>query len=95
MKKDTLILLGLVGLGLYLYYRKKASATTTAPVERIKATAVNPNSPENNTGAVDIDKTGAPILQTLDARGNVIENQVQAHFSLSGYKKLGSIPNTI
>jgi hypothetical protein len=94
MKKDTLILLGLVGIGLYLYYRNKKQAATT-PVERIKATAVNPNSPENNTGVVDIDKTGAPILQTLDARGNVIENQVQAHFSLSGYKKLGSIPNTI
>lgn len=94
MKKDTLILLGLVGIGLYLYYRNKKQSAT-APVERIKATAVNPNSPENNTGVVDIDKTGAPIVQTLDARGNVIESQIQAHFSLSGYKKLGSIPNTI
>jgi hypothetical protein len=93
MKKDTLILLGLVGIGLYLYYRKKSS--TMAPAQQIVPNAYNPNSPENNTGVQSIDTTGAPILQTLDIRGNVVENQVSAHFSLSGYKKLGSIPNTI
>jgi hypothetical protein len=93
MKKDTLILLGLVGIGLYLYYRKKSSVF--APTKQIMPTAYNPNSPVNNTGLQDIDNTGAPILQTLDIRGNEVENQVSAHFSLSGYKKLGSIPNTI
>jgi len=94
MKKETLILLGIVGLGLYLYYRNK-NASASVLTERIAPTSVNPNSPVNNTGVQTIDTTGAPILQTLDARGNVIDNQVQAHFSLSGYKKLGSIPNTI
>ena len=94
MKKDTLILLGLVGIGLYLYYRNKKSSVIETD-KRIKPTAINPNSPENNTGVIDIDKTGAPIVQTLDARGNVNMNQISAHFSLSGYRKLGSIPNTI
>ena len=94
MKKDTLILLGIVGLGLYLYYRNK-NLSSSVYTEKIKSTSVNPNSPVNNTGVQDIDKSGAPIQQSLDIRGNVVENQVSAHFTLSGYKKLGSIPITI
>jgi len=93
MKKQTLILLGIVGVGLYLYYRNKNKSVVTAQSDY--PTAPNPVAPINNTGLQDIDKTGAPILQSLDIRGNVVENQVSAHFSLSGYKKLGTIPNTI
>jgi len=84
MKKETLILLGIVGLGLYLYYRKKG--TTTAQINY--PTAPNPAAPSNDTGV--------PIVQTLDANNQLIaDNSYRAHFSLSGYKKLGNIPNTI
>jgi hypothetical protein len=84
MKKETLILLGIVGLGLYLYYRKKGS--TTAQLNY--PTATNPAAPSNDTGV--------PIVQTLDASSQAIaDNSYRAHFSLSGYKKLGNIPNTI
>ena len=88
---QTLLILGIVGVGLYLYYRNKNKVLTQTDYP----TAPNPAAPINNTGIQNIDKTGAPILQTLDIRGNAVENQVSAHFSLSGYKKLGTIPNTI
>ena len=84
MKKETLILLGIVGLGLYLYYRKKSTTTATLNYP----TATNPVAPVN--------ETGVPVVQTLDAAAQLIaDNNYRAHFSLSGYKKLGNIPNTI
>jgi hypothetical protein len=88
MKKDTLFLLGLVGLGLYLYYRHKK------PVLQDK-TASNTNS------SIPVNETGVPIEQKLDIRQNydvrnqLNDNDYTAYFSLSGYKKLGNIPNTI
>jgi hypothetical protein len=84
MKKETLILLGIVGLGLFLYYRNKKSMIVTNSVPA----GVDPNTPVNDTGV--------PKLQMLDARGQAIDqNSYRAYFSLSGYKKLGNIPNTI
>ena len=81
---QTLILLGIVGLGLYLYYRKKGSATALLNYP----TAPNPAAPSKDTGV--------PIVQTLDINNQLIaDNSYRAHFSLSGYKKLGNIPNTI
>jgi len=77
MKKETLLLLGIVGLGLYLYYRNKKSVIIPG-----NSTATIPNVPVNDTGV--------PIEQKLDAN-----DSYRAYFSLSGYKKLGNIPNTI
>jgi len=83
MKKETLLLLGVVGLALYLFYKNKKSAIVTSDT-----TAIIPNVPINDTGV--------PKEQMLDARGQAIdENSYRAYFSLSGYKKLGNIPNTI
>jgi len=84
MKKETLILLGIVGLGLFLYYRNKKSMIVANSVPA----GADPNAPVNDTGV--------PKLQMLDARGQAIDqNSYRAYFSLSGYKKLGNIPNTI
>jgi hypothetical protein len=82
MKKETLLLLGIVGLGLYFFYKNKKSVIVPSG-----ATA-NPNEPQNDTGT--------PIEQKLDANSRLIaDNSYRAYFSLSGYKKLGNIPNTI
>ena len=84
MKKETLILLGIVGIGLYLYYKNKNNVTA----QPNNPTAPNPAAPSNDTGK--------PIVQTLDVASQIIaDNNYRAHFSLSGYKKLGNIPNTI
>jgi len=82
MKKETLILLGIIGLGYYLYYRNKKTMpqNTTEP-------ALNP--------AIPVNETGVPINQTLDAKNQAIDYDYRAYFSLSGYKKLGNVPNTI
>jgi hypothetical protein len=87
MKKETLILLGIVGVGLYLYYRNKNKITTVTN----NSTAINPSAPSNNTGVPSV-----IIPQTLDANAQILaDNSYTAHFSLSGYKRLGNIPNTI
>jgi hypothetical protein len=82
MKKETLILLGIIGLGYYLYYRNKKTIpqNTTAP-------ALNP--------AIPVNETGVPANQTLDTRFVANDLDYRAYFSLSGYKKLGNVPNTI
>jgi hypothetical protein len=77
MKKETLVLLGIIGLGYYLYYRHKKTMNVTNNVP----SGTDPNAPVNDTGV--------PIEQRLDS------NSYRAYFSLSGYKKLGNIPNTI
>jgi len=82
MKKDTLLILGIVGIGLYLYYRNKKSIVQDKIV-----TTTNPSTPVN--------ETGVPIEQTLDTRFQANDLDYRAYFSLSGYKKLGNIPNTI
>jgi hypothetical protein len=82
MKKDTLLILGIVGIGLYLYYRNKKSI-----VQDKSVTTTNPSTPVN--------ETGVPIEQTLDTRFQANDLDYRAYFSLSGYKKLGNIPNTI
>lgn len=82
MKKDTLLILGIVGIGLYLYFRNKKSI-----VQDKSVTATNPSTPVN--------ETGVPIEQTLDTRFQANDLDYRAYFSLSGYKKLGNIPNTI
>lgn len=83
MKKETLILLGIVGVGLYLYYKNKSNVTAQTNYP----TAPNPVAPVN--------ETGKPIAQTLDERNQLVNLDYRAYFSLSGYKKLGNIPNTI
>jgi hypothetical protein len=82
MKKETLILLGIIGLGYYLYYRNKKTN-----VPGVNASALNP--------AIPVNETGVPINQTLDAKNQAIDYDYRAYFSLSGYKKLGNVPNTI
>jgi len=82
MKKETLILLGIIGLSYYLYYRNKKTMpqNTTAP-------ALNPAIPVNNTGV--------PTNQPLNQINQANDLDYRAYFSLSGYKKLGNVPNTI
>lgn len=87
MKNSTLILLGLVGVGIYLYMRNKKAST-------FYPTAPNPAAPVNDTGAKNVDSTGVEIAQTLDYKGSVDNYNVR--FSMNGFKKkLGQIPNTI
>jgi hypothetical protein len=89
MKNSTLILLGLVGVGIYLYMRNKKASAQFYP------TAPNPAAPKNDTGVPPVSNTGEEIAQTLDAKGNVIESY-NVRYAISGYKKkLGKIPNTI
>ena len=83
MKKETLLLLGIIGLGYYLYFRNKKSMN----VSNNAPTGTDPNAPVNDTGV--------PIEQTLDAKSQANDLDYRAYFSLSGYKKLGNIPNTI
>lgn len=90
MKNSTLILLGLVGVGIYLYMRNKKASAQYYP------TAPNPAAPVNDTGVPPVSSTGQEIAQTLDAKGNVVESY-NVHYAISGYKKkkIGKIPNTI
>ena len=90
MKNSTLILLGLVGVGVYLYLRNKKANQTYFP------TAPNPAAPVNDTGVPpNISSTGEEIPQTLDYKGGSAE-VYNVRFAMSGYrKKLGKIPNTI
>jgi len=90
MKNSTLILLGLVGVGVYLYLRNKKANQTYFP------TAPNPAAPVNDTGVPpNISSTGEELPQTLDAK-NYVSNTYNVRYAISGYnKKLGRIPNTI
>lgn len=89
MKNSTLILLGLVGVGVYLYLRNKKANQTFIP------TAPNPAAPVNDTGAKNVDSTGVELPQTLDYKGASAE-VYNVRYAINGYKKkLGRIPNTI
>lgn len=87
MKNSTLILLGLVGVGVYLYLRNK-KANQNYP------TAPNPAAPVNYTGAPAVDQYGVELPQTLDAKSMVAETY-NVRYAINGYKKIGKIPNTI
>ena len=88
MKNSTLILLGLVGIGVYLYMRKRNANSTFYP------TAPNPVAPVNYTGAPNVDSSGMEIPQTLDAKAQA--DVLNVRFAMNGFrKKLGQIPNTI
>jgi hypothetical protein len=88
MKNSTLILLGLVGVGVYLYLRNKKTNQTYFP------TAPNPAAPVNYTGAPAVDQFGVELPQTLDAK-NMVAETYNVRYAISGYKKIGKIPNTI
>lgn len=88
MKNSTLILLGLVGVGVYLYLRNKKANQTYFP------TAPNPVAPVNDTGVPpNISSTGEELPQTLDAKNYISTYNVR--YAIAGYKKIGKIPNTI
>ena len=89
MKNSTLILLGLVGVGIYLYYKNKNKVNSP-----FYPTAPNPAAPVNDTGVPPVTSTGEEIAQTLDAKGNIVDTY-NVRFSLNGIKKIGKIPNTI
>jgi hypothetical protein len=99
MKNSTLILLGLVGVGVYLYLRNKNAnqmfyPTAPNPPAPTPA-AVNPAAPVNDTGVPpNIDSFGKELPQTLDAR-NYVSNTYNVRYAIAGYKKIGKIPNTI
>lgn len=88
MKNSTLILLGLVGVGVYLYLRNKKANQTFFP------TAPNPVAPVNDTGVPpNISSAGEELPQTLDAKNYVSTYNIR--YAINGYKKIGKIPNTI
>ena len=98
MKNSTLILLGLVGVGVYLYLRNKNANQPYFPTAPNPATpnpaAINPAAPINNTGVPEnIDSFGKELPQTLDAKNYVSTYNVK--YAIAGYKKIGKIPNTI
>ena len=81
MKNNTLIILGLIGIGLYLYLKKQApvvaNLTSNLPPATPTSSLVNPDplAPENQKQALD---------------------DLNLKFALSGVRrKLGKIPNTI
>ena len=89
MKNSTLILLGLVGVGVYLYLRNQKASPINYP------TAPNPAAPVNDTGVPKTDSNGIELAQTLDYKGNPADIY-NVRFSINGFKKkLGQIPNTI
>jgi len=98
MKNSTLILLGLVGVGVYLYLRNRNANQPYFPTAPNPATpnpaAINPAAPINNTGVPEnIDSFGKELPQTLDAKNYVSTYNVK--YAIAGYKKIGKIPNTI
>jgi hypothetical protein len=81
MKNNTLIILGLIGIGLYLYLKKQtpvvANLTSNLPPATPTSSLINPDplAPENQKQALD---------------------DLNLKFALSGVRrKLGKIPNTI
>jgi len=83
MKNNTLIILGLIGIGLYLYLKKQTPTldlTTNLPPATPSSSLINPDplAPENL----------AKRVQPLD--------DLNLKFALSGVRsRLGKIPNTI
>jgi len=81
MKNNTLIILGLIGIGLYLYLKKQApvvaNLTSNLPPATPTSSLINPDplAPENRKQALD---------------------DFNFKFALNGVnRKLGKIPNTI
>ena len=93
MKTNNIVLLGLIGVAIYYFYKKKQNKTDypTAP------NPVNQNAmpqgivPLNYTGVpalVNLD-TGAGIEQKLDAAGKPVEIAYNVRYAIKG------IPNII
>jgi hypothetical protein len=103
MKNSTLIVLGLLGVGVYLYLRNRnlnQSYFSTAPNPETpnpvvsNPAAINPAAPVNNTGVpVNIDSFGKELPQTLDAKNYLSSYNIR--YAIAGNKKIGKIPNTI
>jgi hypothetical protein len=108
MKNSTLILLGLVGVGVYLYLRNRnanqpyfptapnpaAPSPAASKFTASSPAAINPAAPINNTGVPEnIDSFGKELPQTLDAKNYVSTYNIR--YAIAGYKKIGKIPNTI
>jgi hypothetical protein len=98
MKNSTLIVLGLLGVGVYLYLRNRnlnQPYFSTAPnPETPNPAAINPAAPVNNTGVpANIDSFGKELPQTLDAKNYLSSYNIR--YAIAGNKKIGKIPNTI
>ena len=85
MKNSTLIVLGLIGVGLYLYYKKQSAPVvadlTNLPPATPSSSLVNPDpyAPENN------------VKQATST-----DESINFKFALSGMnRRFGKIPNTI
>lgn len=91
MKNSTLIFLGLVGVGVYLYLRNKKQMQMNLP------SVINPAAPVNDTGIVAVDRSGVEIAQSLDtSSGGGTGENYNVRFAINGYRnKLGKIPNAI
>lgn len=91
MKRDTILLLGIIGVGLYLYYKNKSKIYPTAPNPIDKNYLPEGIIPTNETGVPKNvnTNTGVGIEQTLDAAGKPIEVAYGVRYSIKG------IPNII
>ena len=82
MKNSTLILIGLIGVGLYLYLKKQKPN-----VADLTVTNLPPSTP--NSGVM---QTNVETQTATSASGETYN----VHFQLNGVnRKLGKIPNTI
>ncbi|MFY7935848.1 MAG: hypothetical protein ACOVOQ_00615 [Flavobacterium sp.] len=98
MKNSTLIVLGLLGVGVYLYLRNRnlnqPYFSTASNPETPNPAAINPAAPVNNTGVpANIDSFGKELPQTLDAKNYLSSYNIR--YAIAGNKKIGKIPNTI
>jgi hypothetical protein len=94
MKTNNIVLLGLIGVAIYYFYKQKQKANKTDyPTAPNPMTNALPQGiiPMNDTGvpAKINTNTGAAIEQTLDAAGKPVETAYGVRYAIKG------IPNII
>jgi len=93
MKTNNIVLLGLIGVAIYYFYKKKQNKTDypTAPNPMDGYALPQGIVPINETGvpALINTNTGAAIEQTLDAAGKPVDIRYQVRYAIKG------IPNII
>ena len=86
MKKDNTILLLLAGFGIYWFFFRKKSPMDMVSIPSGEVSNVPPATPFTPL-------EGGVVLPDTGSVKSVPE--YKAHFSISGMKKLGKVPNTI
>lgn len=90
MKNKNILLLGLIGVAIYWYYKKQKTTADLYPTAPNPAPS-NPAAPSNDLGLpsqVNL-LTGQAIEQTLDIQGNPVATAYNVRYAIKG------IPNII